>query len=180
MTMITICSQRLWAPLVRNSPYSARFVCRKNSGQPSTGSSGWAFRDSSGRTRTETFDAEGRALFRIIDDVVAKKVHFVDPGTGEIETEPYEGPDRLGWGFGNTHAVETGRTETLHGVECLHFALTSLRPDHSGKNSGEAWLSKNLGIVMKDVNRIEDTTFEMIEIEFAEPSKELFEVHSQI
>jgi hypothetical protein len=174
--MIAICSPRAWAPLVRDAPYSTRFVCRKNSGPASSGSSGRAFRDSSGRRCEETFDAEGSPLFRIIDDVVAQKVYIVDPATGDVETDSYHGPGQTGWGFRQTGPVETGRKAMFHGVECLHFELTALDAAHSGKNAGETWLSKKLGIVMKDVNLIEGTTFEITEIDFGEPSKELFEV----
>lgn len=160
-------------PVVRDRPYVAEFRCHdRESGK--LFASGKMFRDRVGRTRIDC-DYDGHRI-RVIDDVIKSSVFFVLVEEKAFQAEIY-GQFPTDWSFRSVAPVYTGDFEELMAIRCERVALKSLAKGRvSGDDSGEAWISREHDIVMKEVAPHEGWVWEITMLEFREPAADTFDV----
>jgi hypothetical protein len=156
-------------PLVAGQPYIASF---KVSGLLTPEVTGYLYRDSSGRTRVDLKISDHEV--RYIDDVSTYTLFIVDVRKGTYQRDTY-GPSSLGWSFSNVSAASTEEHQNILGVDCVRVIF---KPSHKavGSDLGDSWISRSLGIVMKDSNPAQHWKWEVTSIEFREPDAEMFKM----
>src|SRR5579884_1384437 len=157
-------------PVVMAHPFVAFF--RVESPTPSAVTGGRLCRDSQGRKRVDYYLVNGQEV-RFIDDVATNTLFVMDVGSSSYEKNKYT-PANLGWMFANVTPIYTEEHSQIHGIDCVRIRFTP--PRKSAGDLGEAWISKPLGIVMKDENPSEGWKWEITSIEFREPDPATFEL----
>ena len=163
---------RVQPPVVEGHPFIATFQVRGSFSPGVPGGHGYVYRDSSGRTRVDLILAEHEVRF--VDDITADTLFIIDARAGTYEKDSYE-PVSIGWTFSNVSAVFTEEHHNILGVDCVNVKFSPL-PKAARGNPGDAWISRSLGIVMKDANPSQDWTWEVTNIEFREPDPGTFVV----
>jgi hypothetical protein len=163
------------APIVKAHPFIASYQ-DKSPSLPEGMHRGRIYRDSLGRTRTD-INLPGGQEMRFIDDVTKSTLFVVDVSRGLYDKDSYQ-PIDLGWIFPNTTPVVTEEHRDILGIDCVRVRFKPPRsaPVASAGDIGEAWISKPLGIVMKDMNPSLDWKWEVTRIEFREPDPGTFEL----
>ena len=159
---------RAHPPVTAGHPFIAAF--RTEGHSPPQLIDGQMYRDSSGRTRVDYKLPTGEVRF--IDDVSTRTGFVIDIGSKSHETDHYEPIHR--WIFSNVDPVFTEEHRQILGVDCVRVSLRPPRGAHG--DLGDAWISKPLGIVMKDQNPSQGWKWEVTEIEFREPDPGTFQV----
>jgi hypothetical protein len=164
---------RAQAPVVRDRPYVAVFTCHdRESGKIVV--SGQMFRDSEGRSRID-YDLGGPPM-RIIDDAVKSSISFVFMQERAFQTEKYH-QKPTDWAFRSVIPTHTGEIAQITGIQCERVSFRHF-PEGGVSNSdaGEAWISKDHGIVMKETAPHEGWVWEITMLEHREPAAGTFDV----
>jgi hypothetical protein len=169
---MTLGMPRAHTPVVREHPFVAWF--RAHNAMFEESASGRIYRDFAGRTRID-YNRDSGEEVRFIDDVGTSTLFVIDVNSGLIEQDTYK-PTDLGWVFSNVSAAYTEDRKQINGVDCIRVYFGAPRGRPETGEMGETWISKPLGIVMKDENPVQGWVWEVTAIEFREPEPGTFNV----
>ncbi|MBV9761414.1 MAG: hypothetical protein JO340_12685 [Acidobacteriaceae bacterium] len=164
--------QRAQPPLVKGHPYVASY----RTGSPSLpgGSvTGRVYRDSAGRSRLDIDSGTGQEV-QFIDDPATGTFFVIDSSNKSYERDSHE-PIDIGWIFPNAAPIFTEEHLVILGLDCVRVRLRAPRGAPEPGDVGEAWVSKQYGILMKQRSS-QDWNWEITEIQFREPGPGTFDV----